>query len=183
VLRQLVDDLRSEPPSGRGFLEMARLLQRAGVRWGDRLRLISRRDAYTRTCAYRDDGFEVLLLNWSPGAASPIHDHGDQDCWMLVLSGMLQVDDYVRLDAGDVRGYARVEEGSSRMLAAGGLDTRGGRFDLHRVSAPTAPAVSLHVYSAPLREYTTYDKLSQRCETAFGKYDDVISPYAAARRR
>jgi cysteine dioxygenase len=162
---------------------MVRLLRAAGGRWGDSLRLLSRRDAYTRTCAYRDDGFEVVLLNWAPGAASAIHDHGDQDCWMLVLSGLLQVDDYARLDAGDARGRAHVAARGSHILAPGGLDTRGGRFDLHRVCAPTTPAVSLHVYSAPLREYLIYDEISQRCETAFGKYDDVISPYAAARRR
>jgi len=163
---------------------MGRLLQRASGRWAHGLTLLSRRDAYTRTCAYRDDAFEVLLLNWAPGAVSAIHDHGDQDCWMLVLSGRLQVDDFTRLDPGDVRGYARVEATGSRTLEAGGLDMRAGRFDLHRVSAPEGQTtVSLHVYSAPLREYLIYDELSRRCETAFGKYDDVLSPYAAARRQ
>lgn len=163
---------------------MGRLLQRASGGWAGGLTLLSRSNAYTRTCAYRDDAFEVVLLNWSSGAISAIHDHGDQDCWMLVLSGRLQVDDYVRLDRGDVRSYARVEATGSRMLEAGGLDTRGGRFDLHRVTASEGQtAVSLHVYSAPLREYLIYDELARRCETAFGKYDDVLSPYAAARRR
>jgi len=161
---------------------VGRALQQAGGLWTDRLTLISRRNAYTRTCAYRDDGFEVLLLNWASGTASAIHDHGDQDCWMLVVSGSLQVDDYVRLDPGTVPGYARVQAQESRILGAGGLDARGGRFDLHRVSAPEA-AVSLHIYSAPLREYLVYDEVEQRCETAFGRYDDVISPYAAAGRR
>ncbi len=183
MLRQLVDDLRARASADRGHFDVGRVLRQASVRWDGGLSLIQRRDAYTRTCAYRDDGFEVLLLNWAPGAASAIHDHGDQDCWMLVLSGSLQVDDYVRLDPGTVRGYAHVEEQASRILGAGGLDTRGGRFDLHRVSALDAPAVSLHVYSAPLREYLIYDELARRCEVAFGRYDDVISPYAALRRR
>ncbi len=183
MLRQLVDDLRSRPPSGRTSSEVGRLLQQASVRWADSLRLIQRRAAYTRTCAYRDDGFEVLLLNWAPGAASAIHDHGDQDCWMLVLSGSLQVDDYVRLDPGTERGYAQIQAQSSCILEAGGLDTRAGRFDLHRVSAPGVPTVSLHVYSGPLREYLIYDELARRCEAAFGRYDDVISPYATLRGR
>jgi Cysteine dioxygenase type I len=182
VLRQLVDDLRDVPPSRRNRLDIARLFQQAGVRWDGGPRLISRRDDYTRTCAYRDDGFEVVLLNWAAGAASEIHDHGGQDCWMLVLSGSLQVDDYVRLDPGNVRGYARVQAEASRVLGAGGLDARAGRYDLHRVSALDGPAVSLHVYSAPLREFLIYDDLARRCETAFGRYDDVISPYATARR-
>lgn len=159
------------------------MLQQASAGWADSLRLIQRRDAYTRTCAYCDDGFEVLLLNWAPGASSAIHDHGDQDCWMLVLSGSLQVDDYVRLDPGTERGYAHIRAQSSCILEAGGLDSRAGRFDLHRVTAPAVPTVSLHVYSAPLCEYLIYDELARRCETAFGRYDDVISPYAAARSR
>lgn len=183
MLRQLVDDLRSQPPSLRSHFETGRILRQGCGRWGDGLTLLARDDTYTRTCAYRDDGFEVLLLNWAAGAASAIHDHGDQDCWMLVLSGSLQVDDYVRLDSGAAPGFAHVEARSSWVLGAGGLDMRAGHFDIHRVSAPDAPAVSLHVYSAPLREYLIYDELEGRCDTAFGKYDDVISPYAVARRR
>ncbi len=161
---------------------MDRLLQQASGRWNGGLRLVSRREAYTRTCAYRDDGFEVVLLNWDAGAESAIHDHGDQDCWMLVLSGRLRVDDFARLDPGDVLGYAQIEARCSRILEAGGLDVRAGRFDLHRVAAE-GTAVSLHVYSAPLREYLIYDQVLRRCATAFGKYDDVISPYSPQRRR
>jgi len=163
---------------------MDRLLRRTSSRWADGLTLIARSSAYTRTCAYSDEAFEVVLLNWAPGATSPIHDHGDQHCWMVVLAGQLQVDDYVRLDPGNVRGYAHVEAQGSRILAPGGLDARAGRFDLHRVSTLRgAPAVSLHVYSAPLREYLIYDEPARRCEGAFGTYDEVLSPYAIARRR
>lgn len=182
MLRQLVDDLRASPPSTRRSHEMDRLLRQASSQWADGLRLISRTGAYTRTCAYRDEEFEVLLLNWARGATSAIHDHGDQHCWMLVLAGWLQVEDYVRLDPAHVRGYAQIEAQGSRILGAGGLDARAGRFDLHRVSAlHRAPAVSLHIYSAPLRQYLIYDELERRCETAFGTYDEVLSPYTTAR--
>src|ERR1700730_6446847 len=106
----------SAGPSG-----MERLVSGAGAEWGAGVPLLSKAGAYTRTCAYRDREFEVLLLNWAAGAASPIHDHGGQRCWMLVLSGKLQVDDYVRLDEGDVRGYAHIEPIGSQVLDAGGL--------------------------------------------------------------
>jgi len=160
---------------------MDRLLKQAGFSWTDGLPLMSRSGTYTRTCAYRDDGFEVLLLNWAPGAASPIHDHGDQHCWMLVLAGTLQVEDFVRLDPGNVGGYAHIESAECRELGAGGLDSRAGRFDLHRVAATqSGPAVSLHVYAAPLRRYFVYDELSRRCETAYGTYDEVLPTFTAA---
>lgn len=183
MLRQLVDGLRSQAPSLRGPREMDRLLKQAIGDWADSLPLISRPGTYTRTCAYRDESFEVLLLNWAPGSASPVHDHGDQHCWMLVLAGRLQVEDYVRLDPGNVSGYAHIEPADCRELEAGGLDARSGRFDLHRVAATrNGPAVSLHVYSAPLRRYLIYDELSRRCESTYGIYDEVLSAYTPAGR-
>lgn len=120
----------------------------------------------------------MLLLNWDAGAASPIHDHGGQHCWMVVLDGELEVENYARTDRGDVAGYARIEARDAQTLGAGAIDMRSGPFDLHRVAAPhRAPAVSLHVYAAPLNEYFVYDPLSDRCERAAGAYDAVLSLY------
>jgi NitT/TauT family transport system ATP-binding protein len=176
VFHELVDDLRRTAPLDRGLDEMGRLL-RSACSSGTPLngRLISRPKSYTRTCLYRDDRFEVLLLNWSPGAASALHDHGGQHCWLAVLEGRLDIDDYVRLDEGDVPGHARISARGSRMLERGGLDLRSGRFDLHKVRATRdAPAVSLHVYSQPLEKFLIYDPATRRCETAFGTYDEVV---------
>jgi NitT/TauT family transport system ATP-binding protein len=185
VFQELVDDLRCTPPLDRSLGEMARLLRAA---CSDRAplngRLISRAKSYTRTCLYRDDRFEVLLLNWSPGAASALHDHGGQHCWLAVLEGRLEIDDYVRLDEGELPGHARIGARGSRMLECGGLDLRSGRFDLHRVNARRdAPAVSLHVYSQPLEKFLIYDQAAQRCDTAFGTYDAVLFGGAELARR
>jgi Cysteine dioxygenase type I len=177
----LVDGLRSARVF-QGDGEMLNLLAGAAARWpAAPRRLPARPSAYTRTCVYRDAQFEVLLLNWAPGSISAIHDHGGQRCWMTVLEGCLEVEDYVRLDSGEVPGYARVEPRESRMLQGGEIDTRSGRFDLHRVGASLeAPAVSLHVYRGPLQRFLIYDELSRRCETAIGTYDDILSLEAVA---
>lgn len=181
---RLIEDLRAEGPLSRDRLAMGRLLTESVADWAGPDGLLFRAGSYTRTCAYRDERFELLLLNWAPGAASPIHDHGDQHCWMLVLEGQLEVDDYARLDSGDVQGYAHVEQSGSRTLDPGAMDLRSGRFDLHRVVAGKgAPAVSLHVYSAPLRRFFVYDQRARRCENAYGSYDDVLPAYAATTRR
>ena len=179
-----MEELRAKPPPRRGDRDMARLLSQAAERWEENGRpLVSSRGAYTRSCAYADDDFELLLLNWDAAATSAIHDHGDQHCWMLVLRGILHVEDYVRLDAADVPGYADVEATGSRLLAPGGLDARSGRFDLHRVCAPrSSGAVSLHVYSGRLSNYLIYDPSTRRCETASSSNDDVLSAYASAHR-
>jgi cysteine dioxygenase len=178
VLRRLIDDLRARDPLARDSSEVGALLAETSAQWRPHA-LIAKSDAYTRTCAYRDARFEVLLLNWAPGAASAIHDHGDQHCWMLVLAGQLRVEDYVRLDPGDVPGYAHIEPRGLRTLHAGEMDLRSGRFDLHRVAATTtSPAVSLHVYSGPLRKFLVYDEFTRRCQSALGTYDEVLPIYS-----
>ena len=116
MLRRLVENLRAcSPPS----LEIGSVLAARWEEWLPGRPLAYKPDGYTRTCAYRDPCFEVLLLNWAPGSASAIHDHGDQHCWMLVLDGNLEVDDYVRLDSGETPGYAHVERCGSRTARAG----------------------------------------------------------------
>ncbi|MGA8535446.1 MAG: cysteine dioxygenase family protein [Candidatus Tumulicola sp.] len=175
MLREFVSDLRRLPPLERPERELARML--ALVPSNPQLvpPLPARPGTYTRTCAYSDERFEVLLLDWSLGAESEIHDHGGQHCWFVVLQGTLRVDDYVRTDDGTVAGKALLELLGSRTLAPGDLDLRSGRFDIHRVAAGETRAVTLHVYSRPLHEYLIYDQRAQRCRPARGTYDCVLS--------
>lgn len=177
MFRPLIEELRLRGPLERHDREVEALLVQSAGSWPRQGRLVSRPGDFTRTCAYRDEQFEVALLNWAAGAVSPIHDHGDQHCWMLVLDGTLDVDDYVRADAADVPGHARVRAAGSRKLRKGGMDLRSGRFDLHRVGASDGPAISLHIYAGPLREYLVYDEFAQRCHSARGIYDAVLSVY------
>jgi hypothetical protein len=68
-------------------------------------------------------------------------------------------------------------------MNAGDLDLRSGRFDLHRVSARSGvPALSLHIYAAPLKEFSVYDESTQRCQTVRGTYDEVLRPSVLATR-
>ena len=183
MLRQLIDQLRVRGPSDRDSFEVSSLLARNAMGWDAGRPLVAKPGAYTRTCAYRDDGFELLLLNWAPGATSPIHDHGDQHCWMLVLDGQLDVEDYVRLDDGERKGYAHIEASGLQRLGPGETDMRSGRYDLHRVTASSGrPTVSLHLYSGPLREYLIYDEFARRCEPTRGTYDDFLSVFTKALR-
>jgi hypothetical protein len=60
-------------------------------------------------------------------------------------------------------------------MKAGDLDLRSGQFDLHRVSAPSGVgALSLHIYAAPLKDFSVYDESARRCQTVRGTYDDVL---------
>ncbi len=168
-----MSELRRVPPLARGDEEMVALLGAARV-GGVSPALPARLQSYTRTRAYGDERFEVLLLSWSPGAASEIHDHGGQRCWFVVLDGSVRVDDYVRLDGGEDATHAALERRGSLALDRGALDARAGRFDIHRVAA-TSQALTLHVYARPLREFGIYDYDTQRCRAILAGYDADIS--------
>jgi len=177
-LRGLVSNLRCIPPLKRGDSEMAAVLSDVcarGVLLG--ISLETRPKAYTRTCAYYDDRFEVLMLRWAPGAASPIHDHGGQHCWLAVLDGTLAVENYRRTDGGEREGRAVIVPSDSAVLGAGQVDVRSDPFDIHRVyQTGHGPATSLHVYARPLQQFTVYDEFAHRCEVAHSRYDALFSP-------
>ena len=174
MLHGLVSELRRLPPLSRTHDQMAHLLAQAGTATRALPALPRQAGAYTRACAYVDDRFEVLLLDWSQGAVSEIHDHGAQHCWFVVLDGRLHVDDYRRLDAGLTTHSAVIEACGSLTLGPGDLDVRRGRFDIHRVAATHGNALTLHVYARPLREFSIYDLKGQRCKSVRAEYDVAI---------
>jgi cysteine dioxygenase len=104
---------------------------------------------YTRTLLHRDRLFELLLVCWSPGSRSPIHDHDGQDCWLQPLAGALDLEDFAF--RGDRITCIR------RRVTVETIDHRDEAEPIHRVTAPT-PAVSLHVYARPLDHCRVYDE-------------------------
>ncbi len=175
MLEPLINNLCSRGPLERSTSDMAALLAATRGSWLLSRPLLVCPGGYTRSCAYGDERFEVLLLNWAAGAVSALHDHGGQHCWMQVLEGQLVVDDYLRTDAGERPGFARVEAQGSRLMHPGDLDLRSGRFDLHKVSAPPGVrALSLHIYAGPLTEFLVYDESTHRSRTVVSTYDEVL---------
>jgi hypothetical protein len=182
LLEDVISELRRVPPLDRPAAEMASLLESARIAPRARLDLPARAESYTRTCAYADDRFEVLLLNWSRSAISGIHDHGGRHCWFLVLDGEVRVDDFVRLDRGEVADLALLESRGSFFLERGDVDVRSERFDIHRVAAKTA-ALTLHVYARPLRAYGLYDYVAQRRHSVRATYDAMLPQFAGGEAR
>jgi cysteine dioxygenase len=105
---------------------------------------------YTRTLLHRDRRFELVLVCWSRGAQSPIHDHDGQDCWLMPLAGALDLEDFEVTR----NGLERV----AHRPAVRTLDHRPTDAQIHRVSVATAAAVSLHVYAAPIDRCRVYDR-------------------------
>ena len=116
--------------------------------------------AYTRTRLMRTPLFEVVAMRWSPGSISPIHDHGASHCWVLMLEGALDVENFERDD--DLSGSIVVLRNTGKVaLGSGDVDYRGGPSELHRVRNTTEHmAYSLQLYSEPIETYTIVDARS-----------------------
>jgi predicted metal-dependent enzyme (double-stranded beta helix superfamily) len=127
-----------------------------------RNRLPSVAHAYSRTRLAITPGFEIVAMNWAPQSLSPIHDHGDSRCWVLMLEGRLDVQNYA-CDAADVAtGVARLRETERLALNAGDVDHRLGPTELHQVRNPSneRSAFSLQLYARPLSTYSVVDARS-----------------------
>ncbi|MET0552960.1 MAG: cysteine dioxygenase family protein [Vicinamibacteria bacterium] len=124
---------------------------------------------YTRTRLHRSDAFELLLLCWDRGQATPVHDHDGQAGWFTVLEGALGVQEYER-DGGpaDLRtlaaqeetapGGLRLHEGLRYVVEAGrSVAEAEGPETIHRVGPVGGRALSLHLYAGPLDSFLMFD--------------------------
>lgn len=130
---------------------------------------------YSRTCLYADETFELVLLHWAATATSSVHDHGGQQCWFAVMQGALRVENFRRTDAALTPGYAKALRLGEAELGVRDIDARFEGIDLHRVyNAQPEPALSLHVYANPIREFLEFDVAAERCYSRLSSYDSRI---------
>ena len=52
------------------------------------------RQHYTRNLIDRTPLYELMAICWEVGQASSVHNHRDQNCWMAVPIGRLQVENF-----------------------------------------------------------------------------------------
>lgn len=108
---------------------------------------------YTRHQIERNAEFELLVLCWGVGQASPIHNHEGQNCWMAVVEG--EIDE---LQYHHAAGSPPVL-GRQARLGRGEVAFIRDEIALHVVrSKPGTSGVSLHLYSKP------YDACNVYCE-------------------
>ncbi|KAM3429176.1 hypothetical protein MY1884_002275 [Beauveria asiatica] len=104
---------------------------------------------YTRNLVDEGNGkSNLLVLVWSPGKGSPIHDHGNAHCLMKILKGNLTETRYEFPQEGESSGPLKVitEKTYKENQVAYMADELG----LHRVSNKGSDfAVSLHLYTPP----------------------------------
>ena len=126
---------------------------------------------YTRNLVARNAEFEMLVLCWSEGQASPIHNHAGQSCWMAVLDGQIEEVLYAVPSAPRP---GPLEPLRSRRYAPGEIAYIDDDIALHRVRPAAGSAgVSLHVYSKPIDTCRIYDESTGRVEERRLAYHSV----------
>lgn len=138
---------------------------------------------YTRNLVCELPGiFNLLILVWTPGQASPIHDHADSHCLMKILKGQLQESRFAIPknpgNEGPLTETSRLNFGVDKVAYI--ADNLG----LHEISNPhpTEYAVSLHLYTPPnaaMRGCNIFDPETGEArhvmQSAYDSVDGVVS--------
>ena len=111
-------------------------------------------ECYLRRRLFLNRSWEILMLCWLPGQKTAIHDHGASWGSTLVMMGELTERTY-RARAG-----SGLEHKKDATLASGQVTVES-QETVHEVSNQGhVPAVSLHLYSPPLRFLHSYDEVT-----------------------
>jgi cysteine dioxygenase len=134
---------------------------------------------YTRNLIDKTPLYELIAICWEVGQVSSVHNHRDQNCWMAVPIGRLQVENFHLLSQDVDKGKCEltptetVEMNLTHPCAVNPDDP------VHRVVNPRqfgGRAVSLHIYSRPFDSCVVYSPEQGTCgvirlhyTTMFGK--------------
>ena len=121
---------------------------------------------YTRNLIDKTFLYELIAICWESGQASSVHNHRDQNCWMAVPIGRLQVENFrlvfqdIEKGKCELKPADTVEMNPARPCAVDPLEP------VHRVVNPKEfheRAVSLHMYSRPFDSCVVYSPEQGTC--------------------
>ena len=137
------------------------------------------RQHYTRNLIDRTPLYELMAICWDVGQASSVHNHRDQNCWMAVPVGRLQVENFHLVHQDIDGGTCQLERSSTIEMNIDHPCVVDPTDPVHRVVNPKEfdqRAVSLHVYSRPFNTCVVYSPEQGTCgeiklhfNTMFGK--------------
>lgn len=161
-LQDLVDEIKRAFGEGQGGKQIAALLGDYASRLEDwRPWALGEPGQYTRNLVELCDEFELLLLHWGVGQASPVHNHEGQDCWMAVLDGTVEEVHYEFPGGGGANGNddpcGPLACRPTRTFQRGDVAYISDEIALHQVRATTkSHGVSLHLYAKPYSQCNCY---------------------------
>ena len=121
---------------------------------------------YTRNLVDKTPLYELVAICWEVGQVSSVHNHRDQNCWMAVPIGRLQVENFRVLHQDVDAGVCKLEATDTLEMNISQPCAVDPREPVHRVLNPrrfNARAVSLHVYSRPFDTCIVYSAEQGTC--------------------
>ena len=107
-------------------------------------------ERYARNTIFENEHFELVLICWRAGQASAIHDHGSSWCLYLVIDGEFEERLFeLGADGEPAQTGARRWKTGEITVASGG--------DIHQIANDTTrDLVTIHIYSAPLKQTSKF---------------------------
>jgi cysteine dioxygenase len=124
------------------------------------------RQHYTRNLIDRTSLYELMAICWEVGQASSVHNHRDQNCWMAVPMGRLQVENFHLAHQDLSSGTCKLEPLNTVEMNIAHPCAVDPADPVHRVVNPrqfNQRAVSLHVYSRPFDSCIVYSPEQGTC--------------------
>jgi cysteine dioxygenase len=130
---------------------------------------------YTRNLIHKCELFEVLAICWNVGQVSRIHNHRDQNCWMVTPVGRLRVQNFRVEDRDAAHGNCKLVPTDAYDMDPTHPAVVQPEEPVHQVlNLPefNQQATSVHIYSYPYASCEVYsiDK---------GAYSDVPLHYSS----
>ena len=121
--------------------------------------------SYTRNLIYKDSHFELMLLCWSPGAETELHNHNASKAWVTCLSGEIEEIIYSSQFSGS---FPRLR---SRTISRRSNSYIDDNLGLHKlVNRCKEKAVTLHCYSPPVESCQIYNLETGVSQTKYLSY-------------
>jgi cysteine dioxygenase len=124
------------------------------------------RQHYTRNLIDRTPLYELMAICWETGQMSSVHNHRDQNCWMAVPIGRLQIENFHLVHQNMAQGSSRLEPLNMVEMNIAHPCAVDPGDPVHRVINPREfgqRAVSLHVYSRPFDTCVVYSPEQGTC--------------------
>lgn len=110
------------------------------------------KEHYTRNCVARNEHYELLLLCWEPHQATPVHCHGEQECWVYGVQGNIEEVRY------QPRNGKKLEEVSRGKLGKNDLAYMVDEMGYHTLeNLDDTRSMTLHLYMDPIEKCRIFD--------------------------
>jgi cysteine dioxygenase len=125
-------------------------------------------NCYTRNCIVKTDRYELILICWEKDQDTPIHSHGNQECWVFHVQGKIKEIRYEK----DKNGIPYPIENS--VLNENGIAFMNDDMGFHILkNISDGQSASLHFYVKSIEECLVYNESKKMFENKTLKFDSI----------